>query len=739
MPTFTFDPRFPASLVAALACAGLLLAAYSYYRQAASRALRGVLGLLRLLVWVALAGVLLRPLEEVARPVRAARPLFWVLVDSSASMKTADMKGGSRSEAVRQALKKGTALAELGKIYDVRIRTFDGASRAAGPDWLAGPLPADGLKTDLAQALAEAGTAEPNRECAGLLLLSDGRDNGGGNPRDAAMLLKMRQIPAWTVCAGTPVDVRDVYLNARLSQNYLFVNQPGSLTVALSQSGFDKWHVNVHLYREEQYVATRQAILSASSSQIVFPLKEERKGLFRYRVTVDPLPGEGDVKNNARTLFARVVDEKSRALLVEARPYWDSKFLLRALQDDANLNVTTVFGLTRSRLFGIRETTSADTLRKESAEGAPELPRTRAELDRYDCLILGRGVDTLLPEETLKLLRGYVADRGGSIVFFRGRASRTSAELTALEPMIWEDEVLHDIRLDLTPDGQASPIFSISRSQPPDVLIRSLPPLISVTRVKQTRSLAVILAMGKGHTATQQVAAVAYQRLGKGKVMSVAPAGLWRWAFMPADMEEYRDVYRLFWSQMVRWLVAESDFLPGQDVAFHASRYTVQPGQPLQLAVATKNIDPAVYRPRILVRTPGGGEAVLTPEPVKGNPSDFQCLYTPAEEGEYRAVLHSNVGQPSEAEALFTVYSDMVETRFVASDEGLLAAIAEQTGGKALTLEELDTLPRMVEAFALQADRTVDRVDAWDKPPVFLFFVIVLGCEWFARRRAGLV
>jgi hypothetical protein len=102
-------------------------------------------------------------------------------------------------------------------------------------------------------------------------------------------------------------------------------------------------------------------------------------------------------------------------------------------------------------------------------------------------------------------------------------------------------------------------------------------------------------------------------------------------------------------------------------------------------------------------------------------------------------VLHSNVGQPAEAETRFTAYSDRVETRFVASDEELMAVLAEQTGGAMLPLEALDTLPGKVEAFASLAARQVDRADAWDRPPVFLFLVLMLSVEWFVRRRAGLV
>ena len=81
--------------------------------------------------------------------------------------------------------------------------------------------------------------------------------------------------------------------------------------------------------------------------------------MFKYTVSVTPLAGEAVPVNNRRTLFARVVDEKPRVLLLEAEPYWETKFLQRVLRADPNLELTSVFQLSPKKLFAIREHTSA--------------------------------------------------------------------------------------------------------------------------------------------------------------------------------------------------------------------------------------------------------------------------------------------------------------------------------------------------------------------------------------------
>src|SRR3989442_1206906 len=68
------------------------------------------------------------------------------------------------------------------------------------------------------------------------------------------------------------------------------------------------------------------------------------------------------------------------------------------------------------------------------------------------------------------------------------------------------------------------------------------------------------------------MATLAYSRYGKGKVMALAGQGLWRWAFLPPEMEGYQKVYQELWTQTVRWLVSESDFLPGQEITIRTDR-----------------------------------------------------------------------------------------------------------------------------------------------------------------------
>ncbi|TMQ01683.1 MAG: hypothetical protein E6L09_02500 [Verrucomicrobia bacterium] len=742
-----FEPPFPTQQIVGLGVLLLLLALIGYFFGA--REVRpGKRLLLVLFRTLALAGiivVLCRPMTVRPRPEPVEKPIFSVLVDSSSSMNTKDEGTQSRIKAVATALKsaRSTFLQDLERRYQVNFYEFADELLPGGFEELVSREAAKGSKTDIASALFGAVNSSQGRKHAGILLVSDGRDNAGGDIARAATHLKSLKIPVWTAAVGSQTETKDLYVTARLNQNFSFAKQPAVIKVDLSQTGFKNWYAKVNLYREDKYVTTRQVNLKEGTTSLDFPIKEDHRGVFKYTVAVEPLPGEADAKNNRRSLFVRVVDQKPRVLLVEAEPYWDTRFLLRSLHADPNLEVSSVFQLSRDKAFAIQEKTSDDNLENKSARTDFTMPRTKDELYQYDCLILGRGIDAMLRSEELKLLRDYLTERGGSIVFARGKSyAGDRPEIAGLEPVVWDTQAIKDVRFELTGEGRMNPIFAFDGVRPPDTIIRELPSMVSVTKILKEKSLSVILARSKAGTNAQEMAVISYQRFGKGKVMSIGSAGLWRWAFMPEDFKQYDDVYQLFWRQMVRWLIDESDFLPGQDVSFRTERYSYGLGERIRFLVRAKNVPAGQYQPKIVVRPPEGQPLTLMPASAEQDNERelaYTAFLTPETEGEYEAVLSDNLGQPRQEATRFTVYSDSVETRLVAADRELLAQVARVTGGSEIPLAGLKDLPRRVRQFEESSREKLKAQDIWDRLPVFSLLVGLLAMEWYLRRRLGLV
>ena len=109
------------------------------------------------------------------------------------------------------------------------------------------------------------------------------------------------------------------------------------------------------------------------------------------------------------------------------------------------------------------------------------------------------------------------------------------------------------------------------------------------------------------------MATVAYQRYGNGRVMVIAGQGLWQWAFLPDELSQYNEVYRTFWSQMVRWLVSGSDFLPGQEFSLKTDRLSYVPGQEANLLIYAKQKPEPDRQLELEVVDPEGNRTPISP------------------------------------------------------------------------------------------------------------------------------
>jgi hypothetical protein len=698
---------------------------------------RSMLALIRLSVILGLTVVLMRPMRVEIENTPALKSVFQVLVDTSESMNTEDMDEKTRIAAVAQALEdSGQSFEELSDSFDVQYYRFDDALRSSTRKEILSMERADGDNTDIGESLLNVANTQSSRKRAGVLLVSDGRSERHASMDSASTYLKSANIPVWTTTVGTDTQAKDLFVTARFDQKFFFVDHETELKVNLGQSGYQGWYAKVDLSQNEKVIATRQVMLNSGVVQTSFPVEESKPGLYQYVVEVTPLKGESDVDNNRRAVFAQVVGERSSVLVIEAEPYWDSKFMLRTLQADPNLDVTSFFYMNKEKMFAITQSGGAG-----GKSSTPQrLPRTEEELFKYDCVILGRGVDHIFTSDEMKLFRKYVDERGGNLVFARGRSYSVEDEvLSDLEPLIWEEGNVLDARFGLTSSGLNNPMFDFSSVGNAKTIIRELPEMISISRVSDEKTLAVVLASGTSGRDGKEIAAIAYQRYGRGKVLSIGTAGLWRWAFSPKDVAKYDPVYAKFWGQMIRWLIYGSDFLPGQDVSFTTDRHSFDLGETVSLIIQTKNIDSKRYQPKITITAPDKSQSEFSPIADAKIAGLYHTTFFPEQTGEYTADLKNNVGAPETVEALFTVYDNSIEKRYIAADPDSMAKIAHATGGATLGLDDWKTLPELVKEFEYSTKEESKPFDVWDKMLVMFAFFSILGIEWFWRRMSGLV
>jgi hypothetical protein len=68
----------------------------------------------------------------------------------------------------------------------------------------------------------------------------------------------------------------------------------------------------------------------------------------------------------------------------------------------------------------------------------------------------------------------------------------------------------------------------------------------------------------------------------------------------------------------------------------------------------------------------------------------------------------------------------------------LLRRIADETGGRFYTPADVASLPEDIRFTAAGGATTVEQMDLWDMPAVFLLLVALLCAEWMYRKQRGL-
>ena len=356
-------------------------------------------------------------------PPPPGKPLLSVLVDASASM---DVRDASQQRSrYQEACRITKALVkDLGNRYEIRLRGFAAESWPTGIEALEAKPP-DGTATDLAAAIDSALDSEQPQGQA-LLLLSDGGHNVGGTTRlrETTARAKSQATPIFTHTIGGPAEVRDLEVEIQRPQELAFVRQQVPVAVTLRQRGSLAARATLRLLLEGKEIDKQSArLVPNGTTEQVFNVKQDAAGLFRYEVLANPLPGEVTTANNSSPLLLRVVDQPVRVLLLEGKPYWDTKFLIRSLATDESVELTAVVQLAEGRLLE-RKITRHDKTTDDQwtiEKDAGKFLADRATLASYQIVILGRNAEVFLSDEALTRLAKWLDSNDGSLVCFRGR------------------------------------------------------------------------------------------------------------------------------------------------------------------------------------------------------------------------------------------------------------------------------------------------------------------------------
>lgn len=748
MGRLIFEPQIPFALwiPLALASAGMIAAyALASRGRIAGRRRRAVLALMAVGAAVPLI-VLLNPTWQDCVPPLPGKPLVTVLVDRSASMAVADAEpNGSRYAAANQFAAE--AAKTLGSRFDVETCVFSERPQRISAEALAGQTP-DGAATDLAAAIDDALAGERPQGQA-VLLLTDGAHNQGAAVRvlESAARAKAMASPVFVKSFGGTAGVRDLDVSVPMPEELAFIGRKTPLAATLCSRGGLAGKAAVSLVLDGKPLERRDVELRPNGEvEATFEAVQEKPGLYRYEIRAEPMTGEATTVNNAATVLLRVTDRPVRVLLLEGKPYWDAKFLVRTLAADPSIELTSLVRMAEGRLWQrkIRREMAAEekpAARDEwsVAKDAAKILAEPGALDAYQIVVLGRNAEVFLNRAAVAALRKWLTERDGSLVCYRGAPSSQIGEsLGELLPIQWTPGREARFRTRWTQAGQSLRWLAADESA-----IESLPSMARVAAGQRASPLAVVLAAADGSEKEEPV--ITYQPVGgTGRTVVVEGAGMWRWAFLPPQHQERGDAYAHLWRSLIRWLVANVGLLPSEDYAIRADKVTFSASEPaaVTLLVRPERLGDGIPKVELTGKSLESPR-IIAPTPLGEAPGQLRASFGRLPEGHYRVQLV--VEKPAKDKmaapaAAFDVRGNLKERLEVQARPDLLRAIAEQSGGEVLETADPGRFAERFERHLAQTrpDR-IARSPAWDRAWVLAAALAIWGACWIIRRRSGLV
>lgn len=699
------------------------------WRRSGYRPDIGMLELLRLAI-VALVTILLNQPEWVEEYRPNEKPSIAVLWDSSASMTTKDVVDPQQAsaeartrEATIEPLTKEDAWSPLRGRFNVVMQPF--------------AEPEAGKRTDIHAALAS--TLDNTARLTAVVLASDGDWNEGDPPVEAAVRMRMANVPVFGVPVGSRQRLPDVELLSLDAPTFGIVGKNVRIPFTVDSSLPREYTATVVLKSSDGEEVTKEIRIAPqgrTSDSILW--KPKQTGDFSVSLEIPQHDAEAITDNNRLDAPVSIREEKLRVLLVESVPRWEYRYLRNALSRDPGVELSCLlFHPGLEKVGGGNK----DYIKK--------FPENLEELAPYDVVFLGDvGVEEgQLTEEQCRLLRGLVEYQASGLVFMPGWQGRQFSLLeTPLEdvyPVILDESQLGGwgsrtpCRFELTASGERSLLTKLADGQESNADVwETLPGFQWYAPVRRAKAGTEVLCVhGDAVGDFGRLPLIVTRTYGAGKVLFMGTDGAWRWRKGVEDKYHYR-----FWGQVVRWMAYQRNMAKGETMRLY---YT--PDQPqLRKTITLKaNVMEPTGEPlsqgEVVARVsaPSGTTQTIQFTSLGDEWGAFMGRFVSEEPGKHVVTLSCRETGASLETSFYVQGADKEPVGRPARPE-VIEEISRVTRGKVLPA---DNITEVVHYFQSLPDPPpeVRRLQIWCHPATAGVIVVLLGAFWVARKAVGLI
>jgi len=703
-------------VIIAVGCAILF---YRYTLPPLPARLRVILSILRSLSLVLILLILFEPILRLVRKDEQP-PTVAVLIDNTQSMTIKD-GSGDRAAIMKQLLQKK----QLGNLpSNVKAKFFAFSSKIQSvPGGSIAFLPFNGETTDLSTILAELKEQLQRENIQAITLVTDGNYTTGRNPIYEAELLG---IPLYTVGIGDTNEQKDILVEKLMTNNIAYAETRVPVDATIKSSGYSGENVEVTLADGSTIIDRKVLTLQTGTHEYPVKLFVEPKeeGTKKYIVSVSKLPGELTEKNNAHPFFMKILRSKLRVLLLAGAPNPDVPAVRQALAEDEHLTVRSLVQKNASEFYEGRFNITA--------------------VDSADCIVLV-GFPSSATDGAIIKQTWDVVDRKKKPILFINNKIISYTKLQTFEPILpftWLNANTEEFLVfpSITERQKNHPLITLEGNITAEGW-QQLPPIYKTQTIFHAKPESDVLAAVKLQNIVLAEPLVATRNINRQKSFAITGHGVWRWRLLAQGNSETEKFFPLLMSNAVRWLTTKEE---DKNVRITPVKETFTTAEPVEFTgqVYDDQLKP-VSDAEVIVEISKGKENFHIALSSVGS-GLYEGSLDGIGEGDYTfsAKATTDGRLLGEDKGRFSVGQMNVEFLETKMNKPLLEQLAYRTGGRYYNVEEAGKIANDLNKdvkFSPKEIIQTNEIELWNWRYLAAAIILLLGIEWFMRKRSGML
>jgi hypothetical protein len=707
--SLSFNPVF--LLVAVIIAAGYSLYIYRYTVPVVSSSKKVLLLSLRILALFFLLLIIFEPLITITQKI-ILEPVNLIFLDNSRSILIDD--GTNRKETIKNFLNDA---ATNGFESNSQLILFGSKNTVIGFDSTSKLNFSEG-STNFSKIFLN--IDEQKLNISSIVIVSDGVITEGSSPLYTA---EKRGIPVFTVGVGDTTAKKDIEIKNVLFNEYIYSDAQTTINTTIINKGFEGKNITASFLENNLLVEQKNLLLSKDGIQnLSFNYLPKTGGEKKLSIILSPLEGEFTTANNNRVFYINVLDNKINILLLAGSPSNDLSFVKNSLQRDKNLSVNSITLISPNKFI---ENNNRDKL-----------------LDSADILFLIGFPSKETPDQFWRKVISNIIDKSkpffltlsGSVDISKLQMLQNELPFTIknisknfieVQPDISAGESKNPL-LQNNSDNQVSAWNNLPPISQPDLEITAKPESNVISRIRINN-----IPVNKPLILSRRIG-------GKSSVV-VAANEIWRWKLQTAAKD--LDLFDSFINNSIKWLNTSEE---QKQVSINTSKKIYSIGEEIEFIgqVYNQTFNPVSDAEVEVKITSGNDNNKITLNSIGGGL--YEGTFQTNKPGDYYfsgdALLDGKkLGTDKGSFNIGEVDIEMLDPR---SDYEFLYSLANHTGGKYFDASNYNELFRILDERNKNLSRekiSSYEIQLWSNEWLMAVIILLLGVEWFLRKRSGML